>query len=154
MSTTDIAPDTIVTSPDATARTGGAIVASWVTSADSKVIGRNMIGASILALASTTVVGALLGAERVDGADSLFDADALPQLFVAFRIGLVYGALIPLLLGIAVAMVPLQVGARSLAFPRLAAAGFWAWLAGFVVVMVALADNGGPGGGNAQMVDL
>ena len=52
-----------------------------------------MIGASILALAATVVVGVLLGAERVDGADSLFDADALPQLFVAFRIGLVYGAL-------------------------------------------------------------
>ena len=49
---------------------------------------------------------------------------------------------------------PLQVGARSLAFPRLAAAGFWAWLGGFVIMIVALADNGGPGGGNAQMVDL
>ena len=113
-----------------------------------------MVAASLVALAGTAVVGALLGAERIDGADSLFDADALPQLFVVFRVGLVYGALIPLLLGLAVAVVPLQVGARSLAFPRLAAAGFWAWLGGFVVVMVSLADNGGPGGGNAKMVDL
>lgn len=167
MSTTDIAPDTIVTSPEATRsgstsirasrdtqRTGGASVASAVTSADSKVIGRNMVGAALVALAGTAVVGALLGAERIDGADSLFDADALPQLFVVFRVGLVYGALIPLLLGLAVAVVPLQVGARSLAFPRLAAAGFWAWLGGFAVVMVALADNGGPSGGNPKMVDL
>ncbi len=60
----------------------------------------------------------------------------------------------PLLLGVAVASVPLQVGARSLAFPRLAAAGFWTWLGGLVVVIVSLATNGGPGGGNAQMVDL
>jgi heme/copper-type cytochrome/quinol oxidase subunit 1 len=154
MTTTDIAPDTLVTSPDATARAGTASIATWLTSADSKVIGRNMIVASFLALASTVVVGILLGAERIDGAGSLFDADALPQLFIAFRVGLVYGALIPLLLGLAVAVVPLQVGARSLAFPRLAAAGFWAWLGGFVVMIVALADNGGPGGGNAQMVDL
>ena len=154
MTTTDIAPDTIVTSPDATVRAGGASLATWLTSADSKVIGRNMIVASILAFAATVVVGVLLGAERIDGAGSLFDADALPQLFVAFRIGLVYGALIPLLLGLAVAVVPLQVGARSLAFPRLAAAGFWSWLCGFVIMIVALADNGGPAGGNEQMVDL
>jgi cytochrome o ubiquinol oxidase subunit 1 len=154
MSTTDIAPDTIVTSSDTTARAGSPSLAAWLTSADSKVIGRNMMGASLLALAATAVVGALLGAERLDGADSLVDADALPQLFVVFRIGLVYGALIPLLLGLAVAIVPLQVGARSLAFPRMAAAGFWAWLGGFVVMVVAIADNGGPGGGNAQMVDL
>jgi cytochrome o ubiquinol oxidase subunit 1 len=113
-----------------------------------------MIGLSLLVLAATAVVGVVLGAERIDGADSLVDADALPQLFVAFRIGLVYGALVPLLLGLAIAIVPLQVGARSLAFPRLAAAGVWAWLGGLVVVMVALADNGGPGGGNAKMVDL
>ena len=54
----------------------------------------------------------------------------------------------------AVAIVPLQVGARSLAFPRLAAAGFWAWLGGIVLIVISLADNGGPGGGNADMVDL
>ena len=56
MTTTDIAPDTLVTSPDATARAGSASIATWLTSADSKVIGRNMIVASFLALASTVVV--------------------------------------------------------------------------------------------------
>lgn len=159
MSTTDIAPDTAVTSTVSssgeTARASGAgALATWFTTADSKVIGRNLIGGSLLALAATAVTGALLGAERIDGSDSLFDVDALPQLFAAYRMGLVYGVLVPLLLGIAVAVVPLQVGARSLAFPRLAAAGFWTWLGGLILVVVALADNGGPGGGNAQMVDL
>jgi heme/copper-type cytochrome/quinol oxidase subunit 1 len=154
MSTTDIAPDTIASSSDTAARADSAPFASWLTSADSKVIGRNMVAAALLALAATAVVGALLGAERIDGADSLIDADALPQLFVAYRVALVYGTLLPLLLGLAVAVVPMQVGARSLAFPRLAAAGFWTWLGGFVIVMVSLADNGGPGGGNAKMVDL
>ena len=152
MSTTDIAPDALATSPQTAARASS--LAAALTSADSKVIGRHMAAVALVALAGATVVGVLLGAERIDGADSLFDADALPQLFAAFRIALVYGALIPLLLGIAVAVVPLQVGARSLAFPRLAAAGFWAWLGGLVVVMVSLAANGGPGGGDAQMVDL
>ena len=159
MSTTDIAPETVADVPAGAAAddaSGGtlAALATWLTSSDSKVIGRNFIGCSLLALVGAAVLGVMLGAERIDGGDTLFDDGALPQMFVAFRIALVFGVLVPLLLGIAVAAVPLQVGARSLAFPRLAAAGFWAWFSGLVLVMVALANNGGPGGGNEDMVDL
>ncbi len=159
MSTTDIAPETVADVPAGAAADdarGGALaaLAAWLTSSDSKVIGRNFIGCSLLALVGAAVLGVMLGAERIDGGDTLFDADALPQMFVAFRVALVFGVLVPLLLGIAVAAVPLQVGARSLAFPRLAAAGFWAWFSGLVLVIVALANNGGPGGGDEDMVDL
>jgi heme/copper-type cytochrome/quinol oxidase subunit 1 len=155
MSTTDISPESLATTT-AGERTTGALgfLVGWVTSADSKITGAKLIGSSLTALTATAVVGTLLGLERIDGKGSLFDAGALPQMFVAYRIGLVFGVLVPLLLGIAVAVVPLQVGARSLAFPRLAAAGFWTWLGGLVVVVVSLVGNGGPGGGNAQMVDL
>jgi heme/copper-type cytochrome/quinol oxidase subunit 1 len=155
MSTTDLSPDSIATSSTDVGASGGlAALAAWITSADSKVTGHKLIGSSLLALSAVAVVGTLLGLERVDGSDSLFDAGALPQLFAAYRIGLVFGVLVPLLLGIAVAIVPLQVGARSLAFPRLAAAGFWTWLGGLGCVIVSLAGNGGPGGGKAEMVDL
>jgi heme/copper-type cytochrome/quinol oxidase subunit 1 len=159
MSTTDIAPEPVTDVPpgavadDAGEGTFTALVA-WLTSSDSKVIGRNFIGCSLLALVGAAVLGVLLGAERIDGGDTLLDAGALPQMFVGFRVALVFGVLVPLLLGIAVAAVPLQVGARSLAFPRLAAAGFWAWLTGLVLVAIALANNGGPGGGDEDMVDL
>ena len=161
MSTTDIAPDTITSAsvPDGHAagrERGGAILAvsDWLTASDSKVIGRQFIGGSILALVACAVLGTLLGLERIDGDGTFLDAGALPQMFTAMRVGLVYGVMVPFLLGVAVAIVPLQVGARSLAFPRLAAAGFWAWLMGLVLVIISLANNGGPGGGNADMVDL
>ena len=39
-------------------------------------------------------------------------------------------------------------------FPRVAAAGLWAWLGGTVLVVIALANNGGPLGGDSQMVEL
>jgi heme/copper-type cytochrome/quinol oxidase subunit 1 len=159
MSTIDTSPDAISTADSADARAGesGNIVATMaavLTTSDHKVIGRLFVGASLLALAACLAIGVLLGVERIDGADVLLDADALPQLFVAFRIGLLYGVVIPLLLGIAVAVVPLQLGARALTFPRVAMAGFWAWVGGITIVIVALANNGGPGGGDAEMVDL
>ena len=122
MSTTDIAPETVADVPAGAVTddaSGGAVaaLASWLTSSDSKVIGRNFIGCSLVAMVGAAVLGVMLGAERIDGGDTLFDDGALPQMFVAFRIALVFGVLVPLLLGIAVAAVPLQVGARSLAFP-------------------------------------
>jgi heme/copper-type cytochrome/quinol oxidase subunit 1 len=159
MSTIDTSPDAISTAAvddthvDGT-RNLAASVADVFTSSDHKLIGRLFIGASLLGLAGCVTVGLLLGIERLDGTGTLFESDALADLFVAFRIGLIYGALVPLFLGFAIAVVPLQVGARALAFPRLAMAGFWAWAGGIVIVIVALANNGGPDGTNDEMVDL
>ncbi|MEZ5259688.1 MAG: cbb3-type cytochrome c oxidase subunit I [Ilumatobacteraceae bacterium] len=63
-------------------------------------------------------------------------------------------AAVPLLLGLAVAVVPLQLGARGLAFGRAAAFGFWTWLLGSALVVASFIGNGGPGGGDSKMVDL
>lgn len=153
---------TIESSPDAVGAARGesaigsfpATVAAWLTSTDHKRIGRLYLGSGFVALAATTVIGLLLGIERLDGDDVLFDSGAIPQLFQLFRFGLVSFTLIPLGIGLAIAVVPLQLGARALAFPRLALAGFYGWLGGVVLVVVALANNGGIGGGDADMVDL
>ena len=90
---------------------------SWLTSTDSKVIGRSFIGCSLLALPAPRSSACSSASSGSTAPTPLFDAGALPQLFVAFRVGLVFGALVPLLLGLAIAVVPLQLGARSLAFP-------------------------------------
>ena len=61
--------------------------------------------------------------------------------------------LVPVVLGLAIAVVPLQLGARSLAFPRLATMGFWTWLVGLILVVITIAANGGPNGGDKRMVE-
>ena len=77
-------------------------------------------------LLATVVVNVIIGIERVDGGDVVFD-DSVSQLFDAQRVGLVFGAALPLALALCVAIVPLQLGARAIAFPRLATIGFWLW---------------------------
>ena len=128
--------------------------AGVLTTSDHKTIGKVLVGGSLLGLLAVAVVGVILGIERVDGDATLLDADDHSQLFAAFRVGLVEAAVVPLLLGVSVFVVPLQLGARSLAFPRLAAAGWWSWLAGVVLLVISLAFNGGPLGGDATMVEL
>lgn len=131
-----------------------AAVADWATSTDHKKIGRLYAGFGMLGLLAIAIVGALLGLDRTDDSSTILPADSIGQLFQLHRVGLVFMVAIPLTLGAAVAVTPLQLGARSLAFARLALTGFYTWLAGAVLTVVAIASNGGIGGSDAQMVDL
>jgi heme/copper-type cytochrome/quinol oxidase subunit 1 len=126
----------------------------WLTASDHKIIGRLYFAGGVLGLFGVLAVNIILGIERVDGDNLALDANAFSQLFDAQRIGLVFGTLIPLGLGAAVVATPLQLGARALAFPRLAMLGFWLWLGGMVLTIVALARDGGTLGGDPDMVDL
>ncbi|MEY2401903.1 MAG: cytochrome o ubiquinol oxidase subunit [Ilumatobacteraceae bacterium] len=140
----------------ATASSSGRVasVGDWLTTTDHKRIGRMFISVSIVALLGVVVVATLLGIERIDAEAAMLDVNSMPQLFALYRIGLTFVVVLPLLLGVAISVVPLQLGARSLAFPRLAAAGFWTWLVGAALVVLSIAVNGGPGGGDSKFVGL
>jgi len=146
--------DTHVTSTPATAGPGLASIGAWVTTTDHKRIGRLYLGSTAVAFLAAASVALLLGIERISPTREWLSVGSLTQLFALQRFGLTYLVLLPLMVGAAVAIVPLQVGARSLAFPRLAAAGFWAWLLGAALAIFSLVNNGGPGGGDRVFVDL
>ena len=146
--------DTHVTSAPASTGSGLAAVAEWVTTTDHKRIGRLYLGGAALSFVGVAVVSVLLGVERISPTRDWLDLGSLTQLFSLQRFGLTYLVLVPAMVGLAIAIVPLQVGARSLAFPRLAAAGFWAWLIGAGLAVFSLVNNGGPNGGNPRFVDL
>lgn len=146
---------TIDTHPDAAVDTQPLALASWITSADHKQVGRLFVGTGLVALLGALVLAVVMGVERID-ADGyqLLDDGAVVQLFSAYRVLVAFGVVAPVLLGLAVAVVPLQLGAKSLALPRVAAAGYWTWLVGLGLTMASLIANGGPGGGDEDMVDL
>lgn len=127
---------------------------SWVVSTDHKRIGRLFVGFGLLVLTATTILGATLGFERSDGAAAAFDSSSLLRMFQMYRVGLIFGAIVPLGLGLSVAITPLQLGARSIVFPRLAMTGFYSWLGGLALTVTSLARGGGVSGENADMVDL
>ena len=146
--------DTHAPSAPAAAGSGIAGVAEWISTTDHKRIGRMYLGTSALTFLGSAVVAVLLGVERISPTREWLPIGSLTQLFSIERFGFTYLVLLPLMVGLAIAIVPLQVGARSLAFPRLAAAGYWAWLIGAGLAVFSLVNNGGPGGGNRRFVDL
>lgn len=157
MTTIDTSPTTAaIASSNADGDISGLLgwVAGVFTSTDHKVTGRLYLAGGLLGLIATIVINLLIAVERLDGADAVLRADAWAQLLDAQRLGLVFATLLPLAMAACVIAVPLQLGARSIAFPRLAASGFWMWLGGAVLTAVSLANNGGTLGGNSDAVDL
>lgn len=146
--------DTHATSAPASASAGFAGIAEWASTTDHKRLGRLHLGAAALAFLGAAAVAILLGIERVSPEKEWLDVGSLTQLFALERFALTFLVLLPLVIGMALTAVPLQVGARSLALPRVASGGFYAWLLGSILAVWAIVNNGGPGGGNRRFVDL
>jgi heme/copper-type cytochrome/quinol oxidase subunit 1 len=145
MTITETHPEALGTVPDAGRVLQGAI--SWATTAAHRNVGRLYAGFALLAGAGAAVLGVLLGIERLDpDGVALLQANSTYQLSTLLRVALPFLVVAPLLLGIAIAVVPSQIGSRALAFPRAAALGFWTWLGGAVLLIAGYADNGGIGG--------
>src|SRR6056297_824072 len=157
MTTIESSPEAVAVAPsDADADTSSLLegIAGIFTSTDHKVTGRLYLAGGLLGLVATVVINVLLGVERLDGGDTVLGSEILPQLVDGQLVGLVFATLLPLVMAACVMAVPLQLGARSIAFPRLASSGFWMWFGGAVLTTVALLDNGGTLGGNADAVAL
>lgn len=130
-------------------------VAAYVGTGDHKKVGRLYIVTALVALAATAIGGAVVALEQTDqGSLDILDASSYFQALGLTGQSLVFLSLLPLLVGIAIYVVPLQVGSRSIAFPRAAAASYWGYLVGGGIFLASYGVNGGPGGGEEQAVDL
>lgn len=154
MTTIESTPDAAVAATSDSEARELAAVAGVFTSTDHKVTGRLYLAGGLLGLITVVVINVLISVERLDGGDTVLGSEILPQLLDAQRVGLVFAALLPLAMAGCIAVVPLQLGARSIAFPRLASSGFWMWFGGAILTTIALLNNGGTLGGDPDAVAL
>ena len=141
----DVAAPT--TAPSATTAVQPRGLYELVTTGDHTTLGRLYVLCSAIFLVGVGVLGVLSGAEKLDttSVDLFGGVTSTWQTFVAFRLGLVFCGVLPLFIGLATAIVPLQVGSPAIAFPRAAAAAFWAWLLGAGLLIGGFAADGGLG---------
>ena len=115
---------------------------------DAAQVGRLFVVTSLLLGLGTAAVGVLLSLGRTDAVapDDLFGGlNAYFRLWTLYRVSFVLLVVMPLLLGLAMAVVPAQVGAANVAFPRAALASFWVWKIGAVIVVASVLAGGGWG---------
>ncbi len=117
------------------------VVERLVGSGDHVAIGRLFVS---FGFAMSTLFLSLLALTGVDTlTNNGFLGARTAQLAASAQTGLLFLGVVPLLLGVAIAVVPLQLGSPAIAFPRAAALSFWTWLVSSGIFLTSLAIDGG-----------
>ncbi len=118
-----------------------------VATGDHTMLGRLYVLCSVVFLLAAGVFGLLASIEKLDteSFDVVGGLSGAWQIFTVHRVALLFCGVLPLFIGLATAVVPLQVGSPALAFPRAAALAFWTWLLGVGLLIGGYAADGGLG---------
>jgi heme/copper-type cytochrome/quinol oxidase subunit 1 len=115
--------------------------ARWLTTTDHKRIGILYVSTALLWF---VVGGILVLVMRVDTAvpAGSFDSRRYFDLFTVHLTAALFLVVVPTLTGLATFLVPLMIGARATALPRLTAFAYWLYLLGSVTLFAAIVDGG------------
>ncbi|WP_018381576.1 aa3-type cytochrome oxidase subunit I [Wenjunlia vitaminophila] len=121
--------------PPVRKRRRGAVVVAWMTTTDHKRIGHlYMITAFVFFLVGG-VLALLLRAELARPGTQIFSNEQYNQMFTMHGAVMLLLFATPMFAGFANAIMPLQIGAPDVAFPRLNMYGYWAFLFGGLIVL-------------------
>lgn len=124
-------------------------------SGDHKTVGRLYVGFSLVFGVVAFVLTGLSDLQGIGDGGTILGLNSAFPVFTLGQLSLVLLFAIPLFLGLATAIVPLQVGANTVAFPRAAAGAFWTWLVSAGGLICAYAIDGAIGsGGNPESQQL
>ena len=120
---------------------------SWLRTVDHKQIGVLYIGMGLAFLLIGGIESLVMRAQLATPEARLVDPQLYDQLFTMHGITMIFLAAIPLLVGFANYIVPLMIGARDVAFPRLNALSFWLSLFGGLLLYFSIVAGGAPDAG-------
>src|SRR3712207_417429 len=103
-------------------------VASWVTTTDHKRIGILYIATSLAFFLAGGVLALLIRTQLAEANAKVVEADTYNELFTMHGTTMVFLVVVPILAGFANYLIPLMIGARDMAFPRLNALSYWLFL--------------------------
>ncbi len=125
----------------------------WVTTVDHKRLGILYMISSLLFLALGGLEALIIRIQLIRPLNDFVSPQVFNRMFTMHGTTMIFFAVMPLLLGIANYLVPLMIGARDMAFPRLNAFSFWlSFLGGVLLYFSFLGGSGLYGAGNAPDV--
>jgi cytochrome c oxidase subunit I len=120
---------------------------SWLFTVDHKKLGI-MYGVTAMAFFVIGGIEAMLIRAQLAGPNgTILSADKYNQMFTMHATTMVFLFVMPMAAAFANYMVPLQLGARDVAFPRINAFGFWAFLFGGIFINTSWILGGAADGG-------
>jgi cytochrome c oxidase subunit 1 len=120
---------------------------SWLTTVDHKRIGIMYGAAALFFFIVGGVEALLIRVQLWAPRGTLLSADAYNQVFTMHGTTMIFLVVMPIGAAFANYLIPLQIGARDVAFPRINAFSFWAFLAGGIFINSSWFLGGGADGG-------
>src|SRR3569623_903644 len=116
----------------------------WLATVDHKEIGRRYIITALLFLAGGGILSLLMRLQLARPDSNLISASRYNELFTMHGSTMMFLFAVPVMEGGAVYIIPLMLGTRSTAFPRLNAFSYFMYLFGGLMLWIAFALNIGP----------
>ncbi|WP_426954389.1 cytochrome c oxidase subunit I [Muricoccus radiodurans] len=116
----------------------------FFSTVDHKAIARRYMVTAFAFLALGGVLAVLMRLQLAQPEARLLSADLYNQIFTVHGSTMMFLFAVPVMEAVGVYLVPLMVGTRNIAFPRLNAFSYWTYLAGGVMLWVAFVLNVGP----------
>ena len=109
-------------------------VMSWITTTDHKRIGILYIWTSLVFFAAGGILALLMRAQLAQANEHFITKQSYNELFTIHGTTMIFLVVVPIFAGFANFLVPLMIGARDVAFPRLNALSYWFFLFGGIVL--------------------
>jgi len=128
---------------------------SWLTTTDHKRIGILYIATSLVFFIAGGILALLMRAQLATPNEHLVTKNSYDELFTMHGTTMIFLVIVPILAGFGNYLVPLMIGARDMAFPRLNALSYWLFLLGGVILYTSwFAAGGAPRAGWTGYVTL
>jgi len=119
-------------------------ILGWLATVDHKEIGRRYIITALLFLALGGVLSLAMRLQLAQPDSNLISAQRYNELFTMHGSTMMFLFAVPVMEGVAVFIIPLMLGTRSTAFPRLNAFSYYMYLFGGLLLWSAFLLNIGP----------
>jgi cytochrome c oxidase subunit 1 len=118
-------------------------VSGWITTVDHKRIGLLYIGTSLVFFAAGGLLAVLMRAQLAQADEHFITRNTYNELFTIHGTTMIFLFIVPFWAGLANYLIPLMIGARDMAFPRLNALSYWLFLFGGVTMFLSFLASGG-----------
>jgi cytochrome c oxidase subunit 1 len=117
---------------------------SWLSTVDHKRIGILYIATTLVFFVAGGILALLIRTQLATPNEDFITRENYNELFTVHGITMIFLVVVPILAGFGNFLVPLMIGARDVAFPRLNAFSYWAFLFGGVALYASFFTAGGP----------
>src|SRR3954467_7609566 len=118
-------------------------IASWLVTTDHKRIGILYICTTLFFFVAGGIMALLMRTQLATPDENFITGNSYNQLFTMHGTTMIFLVIVPIMAGFGNFLVPLMIGAKDMAFPRLNALSYWLFLLGGIVLMLSFLAKGG-----------